>query len=153
MKQISTGLFSFALLVSLVTAQFKAQAAPPALPVNTQGLGYAQQQSLFDPSRFDMNHSFSMSMSTFGNQSLTLGAYTNQMNYLLKDNLRLNAQFSLVQPTGGMNPLSNNGLPGQVYYGASLDYQPTDNFFVRLSMNNYPRYSFYNPYSRLWMTR
>ena len=64
-------------------------------------------------------------MMSAGNQSMTMGAYTNQMNYMLKDNLLLSTQFSLVSPMGGMNPYANNGLSGaQLYYGASLDYKP-----------------------------
>ena len=153
MKRITTGLLVLTLMAGLATAQFKALATPPSLPVNSQGLGYAQTQSIFDPNRFDMNHSFSLSMSSFGGNSMTTGAYTNQMSYLLKDNLRLNAQFTLAQPVGGVNPLANSGLTNPIYYGASLDYQPTENFLVRISMNNYPRYNFYGPYSRLFMTR
>jgi len=93
-------------------------------------------------------------MMSFGGQSMTVGAYTNQMNYMLKDNLKLSTQFSLTSPMGGINPYATNGLGGsQLYYGASLDYQPAENLFVKFSMNNYPRYGFARPYSRLYHTR
>ena len=89
-----------------------------------------------------------------GGQSMTVGAYTNQMNYMVRDNLKLSTQFSLASPLGGINPYAKNGLGGsQLYYGASLDYQPTENLFVKFSMNNYPRYGYARPYSSLYHTR
>jgi hypothetical protein len=55
---------------------------------------------------------------------------------------------------GGVNPYAKNGFGGsQLYYGASLDYQPTENIFVKFSMNNYPRYGYARPYSSLYHTR
>lgn len=153
MKNISNSLLVILLLSCLVFAQFRSQAAAPMIPVNSRGLSHTQNLSILDPSRFNMQHSFSLSMMNFSGQSLGLGVYNNQMNFMLKDNLRLQTQFSLVQPSGGLDPMANNGLGGQVYYGASLDYQPTENFFLRFSMDNYPRYGFYRPYSRFSMTR
>lgn len=153
MKHLLNNLLIILLLSGLAFSQFRAQVIPQGIPVNSQGLSQSQNLPIFNPSRFNMQHSFSLSMMNFSGQSLSLGAYTNQMNFMLKDNLRIQTQFSLIQPTGGLDPLSNNGLGGQVYYGASLDYQPTKNFLVSLSLNNYPRYGFYRPYSRLSMTR
>ncbi len=153
MKHISKSLLVILLLSGLIFAQFRSQTAAPVIPVNTRGLSQTQYLSILDPSRFSMQHSFSLSMMNFSGRSLGLGAYTNQMNFMLKDNLRFQTQFSLVQPSGGLDPMANNGLGGQVYYGASLDYQPTENFLVRFSMDNYPRYRFYRPYSRLSLTR
>ena len=101
-----------------------------------------------------MNHNFGMNMMSFGGQSMSVGAYTNQMNYMIKDNLNLSTQFSLASPMGGVNPYAKNGFGGsQIYYGASLDYQPTENIFVKFSMNNYPRYGYARPYSSLYHTR
>ena len=103
---------------------------------------------------FSMNHNFGMNMMSFGGQSMSVGAYTNQMNYMIKDNLNLSTQFSLASSMGGVNPYAKNGFGGsQLYYGASLDYQPTENIFVKFSMNNYPRYGYARPYSSLYHTR
>ena len=86
--------------------------------------------------------------------SLTVGSYTNQMNYIIKDNMRLSTSLSLSSPMNGINPYANNGLAGaQVYYGASLDYQPTKNLFIKFSMDNYPRYGFARSYPFIYRSR
>ena len=40
----------------------------------------------------------------------------------------------------------------KIYYDTSVGYKPTENMFIKFSMNNYPRY-YRNPYSRFLMTR
>ena len=93
-------------------------------------------------------------MMGFGGNSLTVGSYTNQMNYMIKDNMRLSTSLSLSSPVNGINPYANNGLAGaQIYYGASLDYQPTKNLFVKFSMDNYPRYGYARPYPLIYRSR
>ncbi|MEE8437611.1 MAG: hypothetical protein V3S22_04655 [Candidatus Neomarinimicrobiota bacterium] len=136
-----------------VQAQFRSQASGPAIPVNSQGLSSSQNLPVFAPDRFNMHHSFSLGMSYAGGQSFSLGTYTNQMNFKLRDNLLIQTQVSLVQPSGGINPYSNQGLNNQIYYGASLDYQPLENFHISFSLNNYPRYSLYRPYSSFSLIR
>jgi hypothetical protein len=55
---------------------------------------------------------------------------------------------------GGMNPYANNGLNGaQLYYGASLDYKPMKNLFLKLSLNNYPRNNYGRPLNRFYNIR
>lgn len=134
-------------LIGAVQAQFKAQTSAPAIPVNSQGLSSGQNLPVFAPDQFNMHHSFSLGMSYAGGQSFSLGTYTNQMNFKLRDNLMIQTQVSLVQPSGGISPYSNQGLNSQIYYGASLDYQPLENFHISFSLNNYPRYNLYRPYS------
>ena len=131
-----------------IMSQLRSNLPMKGLPINTRGL------SILDPNRFSINHSFGMSMTSFGGNSLSLGSYTNQMNYMIKDNMRLSTSFSLSSPMNGINPYANNGLGGtQIFYGASLDYQPTENLFVKFSMDNYPRYGYSRPYSRLYRSR
>ena len=137
-----------------IMSQLRSDLPMKALPINTQGLSKVQSLSILDPNRFSINHSFGMSMTSFGGNSLSLGSYTNQMNYMIKDNMRLSTSFSLASPMNGINPYANNGLGGtQIFYGASLDYQPTKNLFVKFSMDNYPRYGYSRPYSRLYRSR
>jgi len=154
MKHIFKGITTLTVLSALAFGQFRSKLPVQSIPVNSRGLSHAQGLSLFDANRFSMTHSFGMSMSSFSGQSLTMGSYTNNINYMLKDNLRLSTQFSLASPMGGVNPYANNGFGGsQLYYGASLDYQPTENLFVKFSMNNYPRHGYARPYSRLYHPR
>ena len=99
--------------------------------------------SLFDPSRFSMNHSFSMSMLSMNSQSIGVASYTNNMNFLLRDNLQLQTYVTFMQPnmisSNTTNPYSNS----QLYYDAVLDYSPTDKTHFQVSFGNYPMYSRY----------
>ncbi|MFQ6612808.1 MAG: hypothetical protein ACE5D2_06865 [Fidelibacterota bacterium] len=152
MKHLPKELLILVLLFSWGNAQLKSNRFSPGIPVNNQGLGYAQRQSFLDPSRFNMHQSFSISMSNAGGQSLSVGMYTNQMNFMLKNNLRLQTQFSLVQPNGNSPLFNNRNLGEQVFYGASLEYQPRENLYFSFSLNNYPTYGLYRPYSRFYLT-
>ena len=109
-------------------------------PVNADG----SVMSLFDPSRFSMNHSFGMSMMSMGGQSVGIASYTNNMNFLLRDKLQLQTYVTFMQPnmisSNTPNPYSNT----QLYYDAVLDYSPTYNTHFQVSFGNYPMYSRYN---------
>ena len=72
------------LLETPVMSQLRSNVPVNTLPVNTQGLSQVHNLSIFDPNRFSINHSFGMSMMGFGGNSLTVGSYTNQMNYIIK---------------------------------------------------------------------
>ena len=154
MKPIIKGITTLVVFSTLALCQFRSDVPTQTIPVNSRGLSHAQGLSMLDLNRFSMNHSFGMSMMSSGGQSMSVGAYTNQMDYMLRDNLRLSTQFSLSSPMGGVNPYAKNGFGGsQLYYGASLDYQPLENLSVKFSMDNYPRYGFARPYSRLYHKR
>ena len=67
---------------------------------------------------------------------MSVGSYTNQMNYMIKENMRLSTNFTLASPMNGTNPYSKNGFGGsQLFYGANLDYQPTKNLFLKFSIS------------------
>ncbi|MFH1853669.1 MAG: hypothetical protein ABIA75_15135 [Candidatus Neomarinimicrobiota bacterium] len=140
MKQILV----FSLLVSLAAAQFKNDVPRVDFPAELENLQSADSGSLFDPSRFQMQHGFSMSMSSFGGQSFGVGAYTNYMSFLLRDNLRLTTNFSLIQPSMLSGVEAANRLDGQVGYGAQLQYQPRPNLLLEVGFQTYPRYLSYN---------
>ncbi len=99
--------------------------------------------SLFDPSRFSMNHSFSMSMMNMNKQSMSVASYTNNMNFLLRDNLSLQTYVTFMQPnmisSNSPNPYSNS----QLYFNTALDYSPTENTHLQVSFGNYPIYNRY----------
>ena len=105
-------------------------------PTNSDG----SIMSLFDPSRFSMNHSFSASMMNMNKQSISVLSYTNNMNFLLRDNLRLKTYLTFMQPnmisSNTQNPYSNS----QLYFNTVLDYNPTENTRFQVSFGNYPMY-------------
>ena len=105
--------------------------------------------SLFDPARFDMHHNFSMSMISSGGLSFSVGSYTNQMSYWIKDNLRLDTDITLMQPMAS-NPLMQNGtgFSPNILVNTSLTYRPTENSIISFSIGNNP-YSMHKIYSPL----
>lgn len=108
--------------------------------------------SLFDPSRFSMNHSFSMSMMNMNSQSIGVASYTNNMNFTLRDNLRLQTYMTFMQPKVLSSESPNPYSQTQMYFDAVLDYNPTPNSHLRISFGNYPRYNYYN-YSPFLLNR
>ena len=101
--------------------------------------------SLFDPSRFSMNHSFSMSMLSGNNMSIGLASYTNNMNFNLRDNLRLQTYITFLQPKVLSSSMYSPYQNTQLYFDATLNYNPTPNTHLMISFGNYPQYrSYYN---------
>ncbi len=132
------------LLLTFCYGQYKADLPRVDFPQELSNLSALESRSLLDPANFQMNHSFSMSMTTMGGLSMGVGAYTNHMSFLLKENLRLTTSFSLVKPALMQNFASQNDLIGQIYYGARLEYRPSENTILQLGFQTYPPYSNYN---------
>lgn len=97
--------------------------------------GRPETPSLFDPGRFQMSHNFSMSVLNMGGTPISVGAYTNSFSFALSQNLILNSQISLVQPS--MKGINNQG---QIYYNVGLDYQMSENSYFSFKINNQPTY-------------
>lgn len=96
--------------------------------------------TLLDPDRFNVRQGFSMSMVQTGNFSYSVGTYSNEMTYLLSNNLKLHAGFTYLLPNK-MSPLNSlQPIQQQLYYSAGLEYKPTENSFLQLRIQNYPRY-------------
>ena len=127
---------TFSLLVSCLSAQLISQLPNQSPGTMITGSNSSEPLPLFDPSRFSMNHSFSMSAMNVGNQMINVAAYTNMMNYTLNPNLHIGASFSLIQPTGMQSPLSYGLDKTQFVYNAHLRYKPTDNTFFEFRMSN-----------------
>ncbi len=153
MLKISKRTTLILLLTAFAAGQLRSNLPSNSLPVNSYGISHARNSSLFDLNRLSISNSFGMSMSSFGDNSVSIGSFNTNINYLVNDKVRLSSQFSLISPMGGVNLYSQNGLNGsKIYYDTSVDYKPTENMLIKFSMNNYPRY-YRNPYSRFLMTR
>jgi len=130
-------------LVSIGLGQLKSNLSQNNAIFNNPVSSDGSITSLFDQSRFSINHSFSMSMLSMNSQSIGVASYTNNMNFLLRDNLRLQTNVTFMQPnmisSNTPNPYSNS----QLYFNTALDYSPTDNTHFQVSFGNYPAYSRY----------
>ena len=136
------------MLTAIASGQLRSELPVNTVPVNIHGVSHARNSTIFDLNRLSITNSFGMSMSSFGNQSTSIGSFNTNINYLVNDKVRLSSQFSLMSPMGGVNPYSQNGLNGaKVFYDTSIDYKPTENMLIKFSMSNYPRY-YRNSYSR-----
>lgn len=112
---------------------------------------------LFSPEIFQMRHSYSLGMSSFGGMGLTMGEYTNSMSWTFSPKLaaRLDVAFAHTPlGTGSAAPL----FGGQDRYGklylknAEVLYRPTERTSLYLSVRQSPYgpymspYGYYDPY-------
>ena len=128
-------------LISFAAGQFKKEISELNLPA-TMHSPKENYHSLLSPDRFNIHHGFSLNMVSFGNQSFSVGSYSNQMNYLLTDNLRLHLNFTLLQ--SGMTQ-QQSVLDNNLYYGASIDYKFTENSLFQISFQTSPTYRRHQP--------
>ena len=98
----------FGILISAVYPQFIENHRPEIIPNNIHGQLDYSSISLLDPQRFDIQQGFSMSMMSLGKQSVSVAGYTNNITYWANDNLRLNANILLYQPS--INSFNNQGM-------------------------------------------
>ncbi|MBL7013055.1 MAG: hypothetical protein ISR83_01420 [Candidatus Marinimicrobia bacterium] len=129
------------LLGSLAFSQFISQIPSQTLPTNLNGEMDQSSIGFLNSNRFDMNHGFSVSMLNVGGQNMSMAAYTNQISYWAKDNLKLTANISLMQSTLPQLNQMNSSLDNtQIGFGASLDYKLSDHSHFSINFQNYPTY-------------
>lgn len=142
-------------LVAVAAGQFRHDLVKPAMP----GVGLSGNmagKSLLDPSRFSMQHGFSMSLMSIGGTPLSMNTYSNQMTYMISDKTWLQTDFAFVLPNGSPSTLSNQNIQNNLFYRASLGYQPIENLQFNLSVERMPTYQFrpnytLNPFHRpIW---
>jgi len=131
------------LLVSAAAGQLRYDlpASSAATPLKSMA-----SPSWLDPQRFSMSHNFSFSVASgiggpAGASSLSI--YTNQLRYLVTNNLVLTSQVHLVQPNiVSAQQLGTNPL--QVYYRAKMNWQLFRNVSLQVGISNLPRRSRYS---------
>ena len=131
-------------LVGFLSGQFRVDAPPQTIPTNLNGeLDSKLSISLFDPSRFNINHSFTMQMMSLGGHPISMAGYNNQITYWAMNNLKLDANITLYQT---QSPLQNQGpILNQldIAYDAGLTYRPTKNSLFQIRIQNIPHYQRY----------
>lgn len=87
-----------------------------------------------------MNHSYSMTFSSFGGQMQNLNAYTNSMVFDISDRLDAQVDISLLHsPFGNSYMTSNNNLGSQIIVDrARLDYKLSENTHISLEFSQRP---------------
>ncbi|MDD5765787.1 MAG: hypothetical protein PHW79_06045 [Candidatus Marinimicrobia bacterium] len=116
----------------------------PGVGSSLLGLGF------LDKSRFSMHQSYSLSLSTFGKQSASMGVYQNNFSYLFSDKLMMNGRVGFYHdPLKIGNTQLNQNLLENISYGADLIYRPKENVVLNFSFDRAPAtyYYGYGPYS------
>jgi hypothetical protein len=102
---------------------------------------------LFDPNRFTMQQSYTMSFVSGGGQSTGLGVFTNTFAYRAADNLSISADVSAVySPFSTLGSNFQKSIDGIYLSSAKLDWKLGDNTFVRVSYYGAPYNSYMSPF-------
>jgi hypothetical protein len=139
-------------------AQFKSQVEQESRISN--GIIQQSEPSLlfgwFNPDKFTMHHSVSFSYTTMGDQSMSLGTYTNSMMYEFADNLNARADVSMSYSpfnsfSGAFGKGTKNSLSSIYLSRAELNYRPWDNVAVQVQFRQIPYgMYYYSPFSSPW---
>ncbi len=131
-------------LPALSFAQLKSETQPniaQALTKPTRGQGFLSLIGL-NPSRFSMQHSYTLSFGTGGAQ----GLYLNTMRYQLANPLTLHLQVGFAHQAFGGLGYGNPGKGQFFVSGAGLKYEPSQNFRLLFEFSQQPA-GYYSPYS------
>ncbi len=135
------GFLAVILCSMTASAQFKSSVDPQ--PSVSQSMLKSDEGGLlfgwFDPSKFNMRQSFSMSYQTFGKQGMSLGMYTNSMMYQFSDALDIRADVSLMaSPFNSFGKQAQSSLSGLFLNRAELNYRPWKNTLLQVQYQQYP---------------
>ena len=139
----------FAVILSLnIYAQFK----EPGFPTESirDGIVNENSGSLFgflNSDNFQMKHSYNLSYSSFGNQGLALGMYTNSMYLKLSNNMNVQVDASIIHsPYSSFGKDFQNQLNGVYVTRAAFNYKPWDDLFISIQYRNLPMAYHYSDY-------
>ncbi len=100
--------------------------------------------NFINPENFSMSHTFGMSYSSFGNNGVALGVYTNHLAYQFSEKFNVEVDASLVNsPYSTLGDSFSKSINGVYIDRARINYSPSKDFNVSLMFSNSP-YSYYN---------
>ena len=138
---IALTLFVAMVCITTASAQFKSTIDPrPSVTESILRTGDGNFLSgLFDPSKFNMQHSFSLSYASFAGQGMSLGVYTNSMQYKFSDKLDVRTDISLMtSPFNSLGKDAQSSLNGLFLNRAELNYRPWKNTLFQISYRQIP---------------
>lgn len=104
-------------------------------------------QSLFSADHFRMGHSYEASFSSFGGQSASMGMYTNSMMWQFNSDWAARMDVSVSHPfTQGGNGAFGSQQTRVFLRNAEVAYKPSDQFQVRLQVQQSPYGRYMSPY-------
>jgi len=147
-SKLSSIFIAFLFIPLLAFGQLKKDTKLPDLssvlakPVNNFLLNFS------DPSKFQMNHTLSMSFGMAGNSQMLQNSYLNTMLFNLSDKITLKTDIGILSTpyhTFGENSSLNNP---RFFGGAELSYQISENSYIQLRFDSLPYNNYYNGYNR-----
>jgi hypothetical protein len=147
MKKLLLIIFVFA--ISIVNAQFKSDLDnKPSVSsgiLNTNSFG--SLLGFINPDNFSMHHSFDLSFSSFGGSgNMSLGVYTNSMEYKFSDRLNVQTDISIVNtPYNSFGNDFSKQINGIYLSRAALNFKVSDNMKIFVEYRNVPG-GYYSPY-------
>lgn len=146
MKKMTIFIFLLGLLSLPAFSQVKDQLGPDDVAGLMESSYYDYQRTSgflgLDPSKIKMDQSYTLSVGTFGAQSITQGMYLNTLSYQFSIPLSMKVQLGFLH-----QPFGTSDLASQFFIsGAELKYQPFKNTSFRLQFRQYPR-GYYSPYN------
>jgi hypothetical protein len=101
--------------------------------------------SLLDPSKLSISHSYSMSFTRFGHQSLNQGLYLSTISYQPTDAVEMQLRIGMLHQPFGQSPL-NQDSNGKIFIQrAMMRYQPTSSMTLTFDYQALPS-NYYLPY-------
>ncbi len=109
----------------------------------------SEGSSLFGLQNFQMNHSYEMSVGSFGGDMYNQNTYTNTMHMMFNEDLYGRVDLSMAHSPFGSNIMGQEGQPQFYVRNAELNYKFNDNARIQLRFQQLPaghRYGYYSPH-------
>jgi hypothetical protein len=140
-------IFIFLLMLSIsLPAQSLLEEKKPVSSADVIGTSRIDSKfSLFDLSRLEMSHSYSVSYFSSGGSGTTIAMYMNSMKYRISNPLTLKINLAWIHQPGALFS-RNRGVPtdyGKILPSFTLEYRPSDKFYLELGYHSYPAYMNY----------
>ncbi len=103
---------------------------------------------LFDPARFSMHQTYTMSFTSGGGQSTSLGVFTNTFAYKASEDLFISADLSAVySPYSSLGSAFQKSINGIYLSSARLDWKMGEHTSMRIEYNGMPySNSYFSPF-------
>lgn len=104
-------------------------------------------KTLFGADHFRMGHSYEASFSSFGGQTSSMGTYTNSMMWQFNSDWAARMDVSMSHPfTAGQDNAFGSQRPRVFLRNAEVAYKPSDQFQVRMQVQQSPHGRYMRPY-------
>ena len=103
----------------------------------------------FDPSRFTMHNSYSLSYTTSGGKGFSLGTLTSSLAYQISNPLSVQFDVSLMHsPYNNLGGNFTKDISGVYLSRAELNYRPSKNTLFQIQFQQLPAMYWLNNYDR-----